>query len=50
MNGRAAGEMTEARKGGEKDSKGSKLDWYGDKDKGGNGSKGKRQGQRQGQE
>ena len=39
MNGRVAGEMTEVRKGGKKASKGSKLNWYGDKDKGGNGSK-----------
>ena len=44
MNGRVAGEMTEPRKEAKKGSKGSKLDWHGDKDKGGNGSKGKGKG------
>ena len=34
-----------AKKGGKKDSKGSKPDWHVDKDNGGNGSKGQRQGQ-----
>ena len=55
--GKGADERTNVRrddggkKGGKKGSKGSKPDWYGDKDKGGSGSKGKeRQGQRQGQE
>ena len=38
MNGRVAREMTEARKEARRGSKGSKPDWYSDKDKG---SKGK---------
>ena len=40
LSGRVAEEMTEARKEARKGSMGSKLDWYGDKDKGGTGNKG----------
>ena len=41
MNGRVAEEMTEGKKGGKKGSKGGKPDWYGDRDKGSTGNKGK---------
>ena len=47
MSGRVTEEVTEARKEARKGSMGSKLDWYGDKDKGGTGNKGEGKKQRQ---
>ena len=49
MNGSSANRDDGGKKGGTKGSKGSKRDWYGDKDKGSNGNKGNDKGEGKGQ-